>query len=169
MSESAPARVHVVGLGSLFRADDAFGPAVIEELRAGWDFSEDVLLTDAGTPGIDLLSLLSGRTHVILVDAVRSGAEAGQVRRFSGDEALRHASSARLSIHSLDLRETLRLLDATGQAPRNLMLVGVEPLRVEGGIGLTPPVRQAVPEAARAVVDLLTEIGVPPTPKSALR
>ncbi len=169
MTGSEPATVHIIGLGSPFRADDAFGPAVIEELRAGWSFSGEIRLSDAGTPGIDLLSLLSGRPHVVLVDAVRSGGAAGQVRRFSRDEAIRHASGARLSGHSLDLHETLLLLDATGRAPGSLTLVGVEPLRVEGGIGMTPVVRRAVPEAAKAVVDLLLELGFSPTPRSALR
>lgn len=169
MTEPARPTVHVIGLGSLFQADDAFGPAVVATLRAEWVFPEGVLLTDAGTPGIDLLSLLAGRTHVILVDAVRSGGEAGEVRRFPREDLIRLSPKPRVSGHSLDLRETLLLLDATGDAPGTLTLVGVEPERVGSGFGMTPRVRAAVPEAARAVVGLLEDFGFPSTPKAGVR
>jgi hydrogenase maturation protease len=155
VTEPGPPTVHVIGLGSLFQADDAFGPAVIAALREGWEFPDGVLLTDAGTPGFDLVSLLSGYSHVVLVDAVESGSQAGRVRTFSREEAIRHSSKARLSGHSLDLRETLLLLDATGRVPASVTLVGVEPERVEPGVGMSPSVRDAVPEAAKVVVGLL--------------
>ena len=161
--------VRVIGLGSLFRGDDAFGPRVVETLRAGWAFPAGVVLTDAGTPGLDLMVLLSDCRHAVLVDAVKGGGEPGQVRRFSRGEAIGPSPTARLSAHSLDLRETLLLLETTGQAPESVTLVGVEPQRVEAGIGLTPPVGDAVPEAAKAVVDRLVEIGFPPTRRTGLR
>jgi len=161
--------VRVIGLGSLFRGDDAFGPRVVDALRAGWDFPAGVFLADAGTPGLDLMVLLSDCRHAVLVDAVKSGGESGRVRRFSRVEAIGTSPTARLSAHSLDLRETLLLLETTGQAPESVTLVGVEPQRVDAGIGLTPSVSRAVPEAAKAVVDLLVEIGFPPTRRTGLR
>lgn len=169
MTEPSPSRIHVIGLGSLFGADDALGPAVVAALRKGWDFPEGVLLTDAGTPGLDLLTLLSGSRHAVLVDAVASGCDPGRVRTFSREEAMRHAPERRLSAHSLDLRETLLLLEAAGQAPESLTLVGVEPERVDAGIGLTPGVRAAIPEAAEAVVAALTKLGSPPARRAGVR
>ncbi len=169
MTGSSKPSVRVIGLGSLFRGDDAFGPRVVEALRAGWDFPSGVLLTDAGAPGLDLTTLLSDCRHAVLVDAVKGGAGPGRVLTISRLDAITPSPEARLSAHVLDLRETLLLLRTTGLAPESVTLVGVEPQRVDAGIGLTPPVGGAVPEAANAVVDLLAEMGFPPTRRTALR
>ncbi|MFI5181004.1 MAG: hydrogenase maturation protease [Thermoanaerobaculia bacterium] len=167
--EPAPALVRVIGLGSLFRGDDALGTAVVAELRKGWDFPEGVRVTDGGTPGLDLLTLLSGSRHAVLVDAVASGSEPGSVRTYSREEWMRQTPGRRLSAHSLDLRETLLLLEAAGQAPETVTLVGVEPERVGTGIGLTATVRDAVPAAAEAVVEALTKVGSPPARRAGVR
>lgn len=169
MSDDAKPAVLVIGLGSPFRADDAFGPAVVAALREGWDFSAGVRLADGGTPGLDLLALLSGAPHVLVVDAVSSGGEPGTLRIFRKEDLLRQAPSRRVSAHSVDLPETIRLLERAGLSPETVALVGVEPASVEAGRPMSPVVRAAVPEAAKAVVRLLAEFGCPSTPRAGLR
>lgn len=42
-----------------------------------------------------------------------------------------------------------------GQPPRRVLIVGCEPASVEEGIGLSPPVTDAVPQAVRLIEELL--------------
>ena len=54
------ARVVVLGIGNVLNSDDGLGPFVARTLLAGWDLVGDAEVLDAGTPGMDLISLLHG-------------------------------------------------------------------------------------------------------------
>jgi hydrogenase maturation protease len=44
-----------------------------------------------------------------------------------------------------------------GEPPRRVLVVGCEPASVDEGIGLSPPVSDAVPEAVRLIEKLLRD------------
>lgn len=83
----APALV-VVGCGHLHRSDDAAGVRVIQQLRLafGNDLPPGVQLFDAGTGGMEVMFQARGATSLIVVDACRSGSEAGAIFRVPGSE-----------------------------------------------------------------------------------
>jgi hydrogenase maturation protease len=140
--------------------DDAAGPWVVEHLRAGYDVGSGVSLTDVGTPGLDLVPHLGGARVVVLVDTVKSAGEAGELRLYRKEEILKHPPGPRTSPHDPGVKETLLYLDLAGQGPEEVLLVGIVPGRVEKGLGLTPAVAAAVPEAAEAVAAELRRLGV---------
>jgi hydrogenase maturation protease len=152
----------VLGLGNVLMGDDAFGPHVILELLADWEFPEEVSVLDLGTPGTDLLPFISEAEALILVDSVRAEGAPGELRLFHRGEILRHPPGPRLSPHDPGLKEALLSAEFHGRGPREVLLVGAIPARVESGIGLSPKVMQAVPAAAEQVVRELTRLGVPP-------
>ena len=151
--------VRVLGIGNVLMGDDAAGPWVVEHLRAAYAIGAGVTLADLGTPGLDLAPHLSGARVVILVDTVKSDGPAGTLRLYRKDEVLRHPPGPRTSPHDPAVKETLLYLDLAGAGPEEVLLVGIVPGNVGKGLGLTPAVAAAVPEAAEAVVAELHRLG----------
>ena len=59
------------------------------------------------------------------------------------------------STHGIGLAGVLRLAQAVGNAPRRVVLVGIEGEDFGQGIGLSPAVAKALPEAVSKVLHLL--------------
>jgi hydrogenase maturation protease len=154
-----------LGLGNVLMGDDALGPWVIEELLAGWEFPEGVGVLDVGTPGLDLTPYLAGADTVLLVDTVKADGPAGAIRVYPRDQLLSRPPQPRTSPHDPGLTEALFALELEGSAPRDVVLVGVIAESVASGIGLSPPVREAVGRAAAEVVERLAGLGLPPRPR----
>ncbi len=78
----------VIGCGNLNRSDDAAGVRVVHALREhfGESLPPDVRLFDAGTGGMEVMFKARGASALIIVDACRSGSDAGAVFRLPGTE-----------------------------------------------------------------------------------
>ena len=161
------ARVVVLGVGSVLTGDDALGPTVVRTLAAGYDLGAEVEALDAGTPGMDLAALVGDAEAVIVVDTVLARGEPGTVAVYDRAQLLSRPLEPRVNPHAPGLLETLWALDFAGIGPSWVRLVGVVPARTDVGVGLSDPVRAAVPAALAAVVDALEELGVPPRPLDA--
>jgi len=141
-------RVAIVGIGNVLMGDDALGPHVVKLLDAGYAFSDDVELVEAGTPGVDLAHLLDGRDAVVVVDTVQLRAEPGTVRVLDKAQLLAKNPILPMSPHEPGLREALFLLEFRGGAPADVRLVGVVPADSHTlEVGLSPAVRAAIPAA----------------------
>ncbi len=158
-------RTLVMGLGNVLVGDDGFGPYVIRTLESRYRFPEEVSVLDAGTPGLDLVPHLRGPEAVVLLDTVRSSSPPGTLLRYDREAILRHPPAPRVSPHDPALKETLLTLDLAGEGPREVVLVGVVPERLDTGPGLSPRVREAVEPAVRAVLEELERLGAPASPK----
>jgi hydrogenase maturation protease len=78
----------IIGCGNLNRSDDGVGVVVAHKLgeyirRTG---RADVSVFDAGTDGMGVMFRARGARRLVLVDASRSGAEAGAVFKVPGGE-----------------------------------------------------------------------------------
>jgi hydrogenase maturation protease len=141
--------------------DDAFGPWVIHRLSTAYDVVRDgVEVIDVGTPGLDLTPYLSGADAIVLVDTVRSDGAPGELRLYRREQILKLAPQPRLSPHDPGVAEALQLLELSGEGPGSLLFVGAIPGRVEKGIGLTPPLQEAVSSATELVLLELVRLGV---------
>lgn len=162
--DSAPERatISVMGLGSVLMGDDALGPFVIRHLTAAYDFDPSVSLLDLGTPGLQLSPNLRGQRALIIIDAVLSDGVPGSLRLYRKEELLRHPPPDRLSLHDPGLKELL--LEFHDESPAEVLVIGVIPGATEYGIGLSEPVRHAVPRVLAAVLLELSRLGVPARP-----
>jgi hydrogenase maturation protease len=153
-------RVRVVGIGNVLNTDDGLGPFAARTLAAGWDFSPAVEVVDAGTPGLDLISMLQGVEAVVFLDAVRDQGTPGEVRRYGRAEVLRGGKRVVTSPHEPGLRDALFLMEFQGGAPPDLTLWGAIPSSTEMGTSLTPTVRAAIPAVLDGVLAELRRLGV---------
>jgi hydrogenase maturation protease len=122
-------RVRVIGVGSAARGDDA-GLRVARALATG-PLPAHVAVACCERPLPDLLDALEGVDAVILVDAMRSGAAPGSVRRLAREEL---ASRPATSSHGFGVARALDLAEALrGGLPR-LAILGIEtPEAATGG------------------------------------
>ena len=115
----------VLGIGNLLLNDDGVGVhAVHQLLKEEWP--ECVKLLDAGTFTQDVFYLFEGYEELIILDIVHAGKEPGSLYRLS-EEQLVHKESRRLSIHDIDLLDSLDMAEKLhGKRPR-LTIIGMEP------------------------------------------
>jgi hydrogenase maturation protease len=153
--------IAVIGIGNILLSDDGAGPTVVRLLEAEYDFPLSVELLDLGTPTLDLTSRLTGRRAVILIDAVRAdGVEPGLLRHYDKGGILAGIPQPRMSPHEPSLRDALALAEVVGDAPEQVVLVGVVPASVEDGTGLSEAARRGCRRACDAVLAELAALGV---------
>jgi hydrogenase maturation protease len=150
----------VAGIGNIFLGDDGFGPEVIRHVPqrlAG----PQVRLVDYGIRGMHLAyDLLDGWDALVLIDAAPSRGSPGSVHVLEADrEAL--SATAHLDAHSMDPAAVFASLSALGGEPPYTIVIGCEAENVDEGIGLSDSVAAAVPEAVRAVEEVVARLLTP--------
>jgi hydrogenase maturation protease len=171
MDGHAAPRTLVAGVGNIFLGDDGFGVETIRRLTAAGPLPAHVEAVDVGVRGVHLAyQLLDGYDTFVLVDATTRGGAPGTVYLIEaavpGAEGTAPAGTgpAVLDGHRMTPDSVLALLGTLcagtgGAPPRRVLVVGCEPASVEEGMGLSPAVEAAVPEAVRLLLDLLDGSG----------
>lgn len=157
MNDRANGTTLVVGCGNLLGADDGVGLAALERLRA-WRLPPDVQLEDGGTWGLNLLPLIEGAERLLVLDAIDAGTAPGTVIVLEQDQIPRFLST-KLSPHQIDLREVLALAELRGTLPRETVIMGLQPERVEMSIALSPAVKTGLDDLELAVAERLVRWG----------
>ncbi|CAI0714060.1 TPA: HyaD/HybD family hydrogenase maturation endopeptidase [Serratia fonticola] len=157
-------RILVLGIGNLLLGDEAVGVRIVEALEQRYRLPAHVEVLDGGTSGMELMEMMADRDHLIVADAVLTGAAPGSVAVLY-DEEIPALFTRKVSPHQLGLSDVLMALRLTDEFPRRLTLVGVVPESLEPGIGLTAVVNQAIEPALAQVLLALQESGVVAEPK----
>jgi hydrogenase maturation protease len=123
--------------------DDGVGLAALERLREGFAFDPPVELVDGGTDGVRLLPVVEDAGRLLVLDAVRTGAEPGTLVTLVAED-LPDALPLVVSPHQIDLRQIFALAALRGTLPRELLVLGLEPERVEFGAGLGDRVARGI-------------------------
>jgi hydrogenase maturation protease len=155
--DERPARapILVLGIGNILLGDDGAGVELVTRLSVQAErWGDKVELLEGGTQGMALLGYIAGRSAIVLFDAVELGAEPGSLHLIHDEEVLAFGSRSS-SAHEGNVGELLRTARLTGDLPRRLALVGVEPARVETGIGLSEQVENSLPAALQAATKII--------------
>jgi len=158
----------ILGVGNVLLRDEAVGVRAVEELERRYVFPPEVELLDGGTSGIELLRHLEGRERLILLDAVRSGHPPGTVLRMEGEDVPKKFMT-RISPHQLGISDLLAAAQLTDELPPELLLLGVEPERMDMALGLTPAVAAGLERLLDRVLEELRRLGVAPRPRAKAR
>lgn len=158
-------RILVMGVGNPLMRDEGVGPRVVELLRSGYDFPDNVEVVDAGTMGFMILDVMRGFDRMIVVDAVKgTGHPAGTVFLLTPDEIA--PNQVMHSLHDTRLVDVLQAAELIDITPETIA-VGVQIDAIEEWVlELSEPVEKAVPVAAAAVLEQLKERGVEPAPRA---
>ncbi len=156
--ERLSAMLYVVGIGSQ-HGDDAIGLMAAAELDAAGLVErfgrEQLQIFGTTKPATDLMACLGDAQGLILIDAVRDGAEPGSVRRLLPAQIEQLVSSetpAKVwSSHGLGVTEILALAQATGLLPAAITVFCVSVAECGAGDMPAADVRQALGPLCDAV------------------
>ena len=145
----------VVGVGNVLMGDEGVGVHSVRELEQE-KLPDGITLLDGGTGGFHLLSLFAEYDPIILVDATMDGKSTGTVTitqpKFASD------FPRTLSAHDIGLRDLLETAQLIGPLPKlYLITISIDSIQAMS-MDLSPPVRQSLPEIAKAVRSILTDL-----------
>ena len=145
--ETAP--VLLLALGNPLMSDDGAGQEILSRLAASSsEWGGEVEFMDGGTQGLALLGTFEGRQAVVFLDAVRFGDKPGTVHVLSGEEVARMGRRAAATAHEGSATQILAALQLLGETPSEITLIGLEPEKIQTGIGLSPAVQAGLDKAA---------------------
>jgi hydrogenase maturation protease len=146
-----PRHIAIVGVGNLLLSDDGAGIHAVRSLRTDARVRSVARLIDGGTVGSDLLAEVCGCEKLLIVDAVDAGLAPGTAvwMDLSGPDPPKIDTRNAHQFGIPGLLDDLRLL---GQAPRQVVLVGVQPAAMGLGTELSPEVARALPVVSAEVV-----------------
>ena len=146
----------VLGVGNTILTDEGVGPWVVERLRALNPDAPGVEWMDGGTLSFSLAADVENAEHIIVVDATELRSAPGTVKVFVDEKMDEMLGGHGRSIHEVGLMDLMNIARLTERLPTRRALVGIQPGTVDWGTEPTPAVAAAMPEAARAVAELIT-------------
>jgi len=158
-------KILVLGLGNILLSDEGVGVRVVERLQERYLFPERVQVLDGGVRGLALLPYLEDISKLLIIDAVKAGKEPGTLIRLEGDE-IPAFFSPKISPHEEGLPDLLFAAQVLDLYPQEVVLWGVEPLKLETGLELSPLLASKVEELTEKVIEELRRWGVEPREKA---
>ena len=146
----------VLGMGNLLLKDEGIGIHVAHALQESpLPDGSDLRIVDGATSP-DVFFLLGEVDKLVIVDAARGGSEPGAIYRFLPEDITLECG-AFTSVHQVSLIENLKLMQKLGQAPEEVVVIGIEPEEIDWGLELSPNLQQRMP---RIIEVILEEIGL---------
>ena len=149
----------VVGLGNPILGDDGVGWKVAEEVKKQLspDLPVDVDCLSLG--GISLMEHLIGYDRAILIDAFALDEPIGSILVLKLSDLPNYSAFHTTSTHDTSLQNAIELGKSMGaHLPDDIMVVGIATKHVyDFSENLSPPVAEAVPQAAHIVLNLLKQ------------
>ena len=157
----------VLGIGNTILSDEAAGVRAVEALEKAFRMPANVLVIDGGTSGMEMIEDLSNVDLLVVIDVVKTGAAPGTVVRIAGADIPVFFRN-KLSPHQIGLPDVLASLELLDAIPKEIVVLGVEPISLELGMDMTPTVAATIPQLVDMAVTELTARGYVLAPLSAL-
>lgn len=149
--------IRILGCGNPLVGDDGIGIHILERLKEmNSEIPDDVELLDAGVCGLDILNMLEGASHIIIVDAVEGAGNAGSIHRFGLDDIRGATSKSLVSIHETCLADVLCIAEQIQEMPEKLVIFGVEIDKSEElSLQLSDKIQNSADELVKLILDEL--------------
>jgi hydrogenase maturation protease len=168
LEEELPERTVVLGIGNVLLSDEGVGVHAIKALAQRYEETKQVEIVDGGTAGMELLPLLEGAHHLIVVDAIRCGQPPASIVRLEGEQVPAYFKT-KLSPHQVGLSDVLAALAFKGTIPGQVVLIGVQPVKLSLGMDLSPEVNARLEEVVSMVRAELAKLQCRPAISQNLR
>ncbi|MCK5235335.1 MAG: hydrogenase maturation protease [Deltaproteobacteria bacterium] len=156
----------VIGLGSPLMGDDGVGLEVAHRLKHE-ELPGSVEVLSAGTPGIDLIDMITNRERVIIVDAVkinemnpsygRAVDESSKDFVFIEPESIRK-KEIDASVHEMGLDTTLILMRTLKMDLSNVTIIGIPIRSAEQVRGLSKEAEKKANKVTEHILTLIKEM-----------
>ncbi len=152
-------KITLLGLGNLLMRDEGVGVQAVRLLEERYELPPHLEVVDGGTSGLDLLPYIEGRDRVLVVDAVNFGREPGYIGVLENRE-LPALFARKDSLHHLGLQDVLAAAQLLEVAPREICLIGVQPLSLEIGLELSGLLQGQLELLLQRIITKLREWGL---------
>lgn len=136
----------VLGVGNILMMDEGIGVHAVHELikdKKRWP--EDRLeLIDGGTFTQDIFYLFTEFERILVLDIVKAGNPPGTIYRLE-EQDLRQNQKQTLSLHDIDLLDSLTMAELASGRKAALQVLGIEPEKIDWGMALTPTLEKKFP------------------------
>lgn len=159
-AEGAVSKTVVLGIGNILLSDDGAGVHVansLARLNAAGRIAHHVVVLDAGTIGLSLLSEIDSQAGLVAVDAMEMNEIPGTVQVFEGEDMDLQLRGKKNTAHEVALSDLMAAARLAGNHPRRRALVAIQPETTQWGLSPTSAVAQALPRAAGSVIALIEE------------
>ena len=151
-------RAVVLGIGNTILTDEAAGVRAVEMLEQTFRVPANVQVIDGGTSGMEMIEDLSNLDFLIVIDVVKTGAAPGTVVKIAGNE-IPVFFRRKLSPHQIGLPDVLASLELLDTMPKEIVVLGVEPISLELGMEMTATVAEKIPLLVEMAVAELVSRG----------
>jgi hydrogenase maturation protease len=148
-------------MGNILLEDEGLGIRALEALQRDYEWPPGVELLDGGTTGMGLLDDISGREHLLVLDAVQTGEPPGTLVVMRGDRVPVYFG-LRVTPHQLGLADVLATLELSGERPGSVTVLGLVPHSLELSLELSAPIQARLGSLVDAALAELDRIGYPP-------
>lgn len=153
-------QILILGIGNLLWADEGFGVRCVEALARRYVLPPRVCAMDGGTQGLYLLPYLQEAERMIVFDAIDYGLEPGSLRLVENDQVPRFMGAKKMSLHQTGFQDVIAAATLTGCCPREMLLIGVQPVELDDyGGSLRPIVKARIDDALAIAVERLSQWG----------
>jgi hydrogenase maturation protease len=178
MDDNTATRKIVLGLGNILNRDEGLGIHALQALKTriiqyAYPLSRgeikllnhgELEFLDGGVLGLNLLPWVEEASHLLVLDAVNAHKKPGTLVVLERNE-IRLFSGIKLSDHQVTFQEVLGLASFRGQLPENMYLIGIQPLDLSVGVGLSPVVAASIPHVVNRAEAILRAWGFLAEPK----
>lgn len=137
----------LIGVGNDFAGDDAAGRLVVRALEGADAFDT----AETHGAAADIVTLMEGRAHVVIVDACTSGAMPGTVHKLDAVAGDLPGWLRSVSSHGIGVAEAVALARMLGSLPERVEVWAIEGTHFCVGDGVSDPVKRAVADVIAAL------------------
>lgn len=147
----------IVGLGNPVLGDDGVGWKVAEKICQQLPDDAPVVVDYLSLGGISLMEHLIGYDRAVLIDAFASDEDLGSIHVMNLNDMPNYSAFHIASAHDTSLQNALEMGRSLGALlPEEITVIGIATKRIyDFSEELSPPVAEAVPQAAKIALELL--------------
>lgn len=152
--------ITVLGLGNILMTDEGVGVHTVQAFEQRYEVPAFVEIIDGGAAGLDLIPFIEGREKVLMVDAVNFDREPGYIDTLE-NEAIPARLSTKASMHHLGLMDVLSIVKLSGNYPKEVCIIGIQPKSLDLGLDMTPEIWDKKEALIERVAEKLNEWKIP--------
>jgi hydrogenase maturation protease len=146
----------IIGVGNLYRHDDAVGLLVARRLKELDD--KRLTILEQNGDGLSLMETWKEWNCAIIIDAVSSGQPSGTIHYLDANEKPIPTKFFSCSTHNMGVAEAVELSRSFDQLPKYLGIFGIEGKDFSPGEGLSKEVEEAMDQAVKQISEKIESL-----------
>jgi hydrogenase maturation protease len=142
-------KIAVIGIGNTLRRDDGIGIVILESLLKFYK-REEVDYLNFGIASFDLIHRMQNYNAVLLIDGVRAGLSAGEVKIFELQDIEYNPDKISTSTHELNLKDIFELSKSLGLKTK-IHVAGIQVEDISYQEGLSDILKDRKEDIAREI------------------